>query len=62
MFYVKLKESAVESLSFLRDKGFDSKTVYPVVCSLQDKLLVADPKSGKMAEVYPRNCIYREIS
>lgn len=60
MFNIKIKEETFQlsNMSFLSSKNFNSKDSYPVIGIMQQKLLIANPKNGEMAELFPRNCIY----
>ena len=62
MFNVKIKQETFElqNMSFLDKKAFNARCIYPVLGILNQKLLIANPENGEMAELFPRNCIFIE--
>lgn len=60
MFTVKIKEETftIPGMNFLNEKGFIPKNEYKAIGTIGQKLLIADPDSGEMVELFPRNCIY----
>lgn len=60
MFTVKIRKDTfgISGMDFLEKKGFKPDTEYVAVSTIGQKLLIADPNSGEMVELFPRNCIY----
>jgi len=60
MFKVMIKSETfnIPGMDFLEKKGFAPGIEYQAIGTIAQKLLIADPKSGEMVELFPRNCIY----
>ena len=59
---VSIKKETFETtgMDFLEKKGFSPDKDYNLIGTIGQKLLIADPESGEMVELFPRNCKYQE--
>lgn len=58
---VSIKKETFETkgMEFLEKKGFSPNKTYSLLGTVGQKLLIADPVSGEMVELFPRNCVYQ---